>query len=91
MENAPLSWNHVLHWSERPPIEDVLALAKQYEDTLVQDWEDARHQRKRWEWRQQKQVNLTAMGSPSSSGSDSLHSEWEDDEEGGLPIFQCGH
>jgi hypothetical protein len=82
MENAPLSWNHILHWSERPPIEDMLALAKQYEDTLVQDWEDARHQRKRQEWRQQKQANLAATGSPSSSGSDSLHSEWEDDKEG---------
>jgi Zinc knuckle len=34
MLNAPLEWNVMLHWSESPPIESVLMLAKQYEDTL---------------------------------------------------------
>lgn len=82
MENAPLPWNHVLRWSERPPIEDVLALAKQYEATLVRDWEDDRYHQKRRERRQRKQANLVAREESTSEEDSSLHSDWEDDEEG---------
>jgi hypothetical protein len=82
MENAPLPWNHVLRWSERPPIEDVLALAKQYEATLVRDWEDDRYHQKRRERHQHKQANLVAREESASEEDSSLHSDWEDDEEG---------
>jgi hypothetical protein len=82
MENAPLPWNHVLRWSERPPIEDVLTLAKQYEDTLVQDWEDSRRQRRRREEKHNKGANLAERARSSLSDKSSLHSPWEDDEGG---------
>src|ERR1700720_2882586 len=42
MLNAPLEWNVMLRWSESPPIESVLMLAKQYEDTLIATWKATR-------------------------------------------------
>jgi hypothetical protein len=47
MENAPLAWDIVLRWSDRPPIEVVLSMAKQFEASLIQQWEATRYRNRR--------------------------------------------
>jgi hypothetical protein len=43
MNNAPMEWDVVLQWSDRPPIESVLMYAKQFKPTLVMQWKSSQH------------------------------------------------
>jgi hypothetical protein len=44
MSNAPIKWDIILHWSDQPPIESVLMVAKQFKATLTTQWRSTQHQ-----------------------------------------------
>jgi hypothetical protein len=82
MENAPTPWDVVLRWSERPPIESVLMLAKQFEQTLVVQWKSAQNYQRRTEASNPKRANFVAQEEDKLPEGDSLLSSYEDDPDG---------
>ena len=82
MMNAPIEWNVMLRWSEDPPIESVLMLAKQYEETLLATWRSASRSNRFRETVQIKQAHHVAADDDTGNDATSVHSAPEDDPEG---------
>jgi Zinc knuckle len=70
----------MLHWSESPPIESVLMLAKQYKDTLISTWKSLQHYHPH-EPVLSKHAHLTSADDDLQAEINSLHSPYEDDPE----------
>ena len=82
MMNAPIEWNVMLCWSKDPPIESVLMLTKQYEETLLATWRSASHSNHFCEAVQIKQAHHTAADDDAGNDAVSVLSAPEDDPEG---------
>jgi hypothetical protein len=81
MLNAPIEWNVMLRWSENPPIESVLMLAKQYEDTLLATWRNVSRSNRFREMTQAKQAHHATADEEVGDDTASVHSAPEDDPE----------
>ena len=81
MLNAPLEWNVMLHWSQSPPIELVLMLAKQYEDTLIATWKATCPFTRSCKQFQAKHVHHALADDDAQDKTTSLHSPYEIDPE----------
>jgi hypothetical protein len=83
MNNAPMEWDVVLRWSNRPPIKSVLMYAKQFELTLVMQWKSSQHYRHHQESKNPKRANLVSQDKEGEKADEeSLHSPFKDDSEG---------
>ena len=82
MLNAPIEWNVMLRWSEHPPIESVLMLAKQYEDTLLATWRSSTRTQRYREIPHLRQAHHVSTTDSAQDDTASLHSAHENDTEG---------
>jgi hypothetical protein len=83
MNNAPMEWDIVLQWSNRPPIELVLMYAKQFEPTLVMQWKSSQHYRRHQESKNPKRANFVLQDNEGEKADEEvLHSPFKDDSEG---------
>jgi hypothetical protein len=77
MNNAPIEWDIILHWSDQPPIKSILMTAKQFKAALIAQWRSSQHYQWHQELKSSKRANFATQ-----EDEDLLHSPFEDDPEG---------